>query len=49
MWFLITQIWLALLVAFALGWFSHWVLCCRNKDSEELEETAQANLSEESG
>jgi predicted flap endonuclease-1-like 5' DNA nuclease len=32
------QIWLWLLAAFALGWFSHWFLCCRGKQSGAADE-----------
>ena len=36
MWYLFLQIWLWLVLAFALGWVSHWFFCCRGRsDSEE--------------
>ncbi|MEM7358465.1 MAG: hypothetical protein AAF431_05185 [Pseudomonadota bacterium] len=37
MWFLFLQIWLWLLIAFALGWFAHWFLCCRNRPEQDSE------------
>ncbi len=33
---LIFQIWVLLLIAFVLGWFAHWFLCCRNKNQEAV-------------
>ncbi|MFT5612037.1 MAG: hypothetical protein ACI9WC_000303 [Arenicella sp.] len=31
MWYLFLQIWIWLIVTFALGWFAHWFFCCRGK------------------
>lgn len=33
MWFLFFQIWIWLILAFILGWYSHWFFCCRLKKS----------------
>ena len=34
MWFLFLEIWVWLLIAFALGWSSHWLLSSRGKESQ---------------
>lgn len=34
MWYLFLQIWVWLVAAFALGWFTHWFLCCRGAGQE---------------
>ena len=39
MWFLFFQIWVWLLIAFALGWFAHWFFCCRGKEKKEDQTT----------
>lgn len=41
MWYLFGQVWLLLIISFALGWFSHRVFCYRNKQ----EKTAQSTQS----
>lgn len=46
MWFLFLQIWLWLLIAFALGWFAHWFLCCRDRAEPDKNE---AQLASDSG
>ncbi len=33
--YLFFQIWLWIIASFALGWFAHWFLCCREKDTDE--------------
>ncbi|MFT6407183.1 MAG: hypothetical protein ACJAQ6_000593 [Arenicella sp.] len=33
--YLFFQIWVWILASFALGWVSHWFLCCRGKDNPE--------------
>ena len=43
MWFLFFEIWVWLLIAFVLGWFSHWFFCCRNKNDEEKTEDVVTN------
>lgn len=35
MWYLFFQIWVWLIAAFALGWFSHWFFCCRGKEQND--------------
>jgi len=35
--YLFFQIWLWLVIAFALGWISHWFLCCRDKENAASE------------
>lgn len=30
--YLFFQVWVLLLIAFILGWFANWFLCCRKKD-----------------
>lgn len=35
MWYLFLQIWVWLIAAFALGWWSHWFYCCRGKDQAQ--------------
>ncbi|MFT5573071.1 MAG: putative flap endonuclease-1-like 5' DNA nuclease [Cryomorphaceae bacterium] len=35
MWYLFIQIWVWLLVAFALGWSTHWFLSSRGSDDEQ--------------
>lgn len=37
MWYLFFQIWLWLIAAFALGWFAHWLLCCRSNKKGNTE------------
>jgi NADH-quinone oxidoreductase subunit E len=39
MWYLISEIWFLLAVAFALGWFAHWFICCRNTKTDNLNQT----------
>lgn len=36
MWWLFTQIWIWILIAFVLGWAAHWFICCRGKDSKHV-------------
>ena len=47
MWWLFTEIWIWILVAFVLGWAAHWFICCRGKDDEhvEINGTAQQTAS----
>ena len=35
MWYLFLQIWVWLIVAFALGWFAHWFFCCRDQEQDD--------------
>lgn len=44
--YLFFEIWVWLLVAFALGWLAHWLLCCRNTSTltEKKEDPASLNL-----
>ena len=39
MWYLFGQVWLLLLIAFVLGWITHWFFCCR-KDDDELHDSS---------
>ena len=39
MWYLFGQVWLLLLIAFFLGWVTHWFFCCR-KDEDELHDSS---------
>ncbi len=32
--YLFGQVWILFLIAFILGWIAHWLLCCRNKESD---------------
>lgn len=41
MWYLFIQIWLWLLVAFALGWAAHWFFCCRGEQNEQVMDSEQ--------
>lgn len=34
MWYLFIEVWVLLLIAFFVGWWAHWFLCCRNKESD---------------
>lgn len=42
MWYLFFQIWVWLLLAFALGWLAHWFFCCRGKDHQGSDAAALA-------
>lgn len=42
MYYLFFQIWVWLLLAFILGWFAHWFLCCRDKHQEESSNSTSA-------
>lgn len=35
MWFLFTQIWLWILISFALGWLTHWFFFCRGNHKQD--------------
>lgn len=41
--YLFFQIWVWILAAFILGWVSHWLLCCRSKDQEHDDFSAEAS------
>ena len=49
MWHLFLEIWLWLVIAFALGWFTHWFLCCRVKsiDDEDHQTATQTKAEKE--
>ena len=42
MWYLFLQIWIWLIIAFALGWLSHWFMCCRgNQAGQDIATSAE--------
>jgi len=48
MYYLFFQIWLWLMLAFFLGWFAHWFICCRGKEEVETTKIAGLSVSESS-
>jgi len=45
MWYLFFQIWVWLIVAFALGAFTHWFFCCRGKAEKSNVQSAADSVS----